>query len=243
MIIRRNFNIYLGIFLSSISFLRGQINNTFDVILNSAEETLVVSQTIEYTNTSNRALSTLYFYDWANSYQGEPAPLAKHLANQFNRSFYIRSNSKLGYTKINILEGASISSWSRLENQLDIIAVKLHEKLSIGGQIKIQLEYLVKIPDDKFSGIGINSSNGFLIRDLFISIAPRYNGEWLLNSNLGFRDYSNQPSNYQFNWKFPNNYTLLSNLNEISSDTDLKRITKPPFIKMKTLLVLNLFLT
>jgi len=226
MIIRRIFYIFFAIFFSSISFATGQINNTLDVILNSEEETLVVSQTIEYTNTSNETLSTLFLYDWGNSYQGEPAALAKHLANQFNRSFYLKSNSKLGYTKINILKGASISSWSRLENQMDIIVVDLHEKLPIGERIKIQLEYLVKIPDDKFSGVGINSSDGFLIRDLFISIAPRYDGDWLLNSNLGFRDYSSLPSNYQFNWKYPDKYTLLSNLNEISSSTDLKSYQK-----------------
>ena len=33
-----------------------------------------VSQTIEFTNTSNEALATLYLYDWANSTEVRPPP-------------------------------------------------------------------------------------------------------------------------------------------------------------------------
>jgi hypothetical protein len=195
-----------------------QTKYIFDVALNIEEELLTVSQTIEYTNTSDKSLDTLYLYDWANSYQGEPAPLAKHLANEFNRSFYISANSKLGYTQIDTLYAEGISSWSRLEDQLDIIKINLVNRLDSGEQIKINLNYVVKIPDDKFTGVGINSDKGVLLRDLFITVAPDYNDEWLLNSNLGFRDYSSLPSDYSFQWSYPAAYDLLSNLNEINTD-------------------------
>jgi hypothetical protein len=111
-----------------------------------------------------------------------------------------------------------ISSWSRLEDQLDIIKINLVNRLDSGEQIKINLNYVVKIPDDKFTGVGINSDKGVLLRDLFITVAPDYNDEWLLNSNLGFRDYSSLPSDYSFQWSYPAAYDLLSNLNEINTD-------------------------
>jgi hypothetical protein len=202
----------------SVSMAWSQTKYIFDVALNIEEELLTVSQTIEYTNTSDESLDTLYLYDWANSYQGEPAPLAKHLANEFNRSFYISANSKLGYTQIDTLYAEGISSWSRLEDQLDIIKINLVNRLDSGEQIKINLNYVVKIPDDKFTGVGINSDKGVLLRDLFITVAPDYNDEWLLNSNLGFRDYSSLPSDYSFQWSYPAAYDLLSNLNEINTD-------------------------
>jgi len=202
----------------SLSMAWSQTKYIFDVALNIEEELLTVSQTIEYTNTSDKSLDTLYLYDWANSYQGEPAPLAKHLANEFNRSFYISANSKLGYTQIDTLYAEGISSWSRLEDQLDIIKINLVNRLDSGEQIKINLNYVVKIPDDKFTGVGINSDKGVLLRDLFITVAPDYNDEWLLNSNLGFRDYSSLPSDYSFQWSYPAAYDLLSNLNEINTD-------------------------
>ena len=202
----------------SVSMAWSQTKYIFDVALNIEEELLTVSQTIEYTNTSDKSLDTLYLYDLANSYQGEPAPLAKHLANEFNRSFYISANSKLGYTQIDTLYAEGISSWSRLEDQLDIIKINLVNRLDSGEQIKINLNYVVKIPDDKFTGVGINSDKGVLLRDLFITVAPDYNDEWLLNSNLGFRDYSSLPSDYSFQWSYPAAYDLLSNLNEINTD-------------------------
>jgi hypothetical protein len=101
---------------------------------------------------------------------------------------------------------------------LDIIKINLVNRLDSGEQIKINLNYVVKIPDDKFTGVGINSDKGVLLRDLFITVAPDYNDEWLLNSNLGFRDYSSLPSDYSFQWSYPAAYDLLSNLNEINTD-------------------------
>ena len=161
----------------SASMAWGQTKYTFDVALNIEEELITVSQTIEYTNTSDESLDTLYLYDWANSYQGAPAPLAKHLANEFNRSFYISANSKLGYTQIDTLYTERFSSWSRSEDQLDIIKINLVNRLDSGEQIKINLNYVIKIPDDKFTGVGINSDKGVLLRDLFVTVAPRYNDE------------------------------------------------------------------
>ena len=213
------FKAFLIIFQSSFTTAWSQTEYNLDVTLNAEEETLIVSQTIVFINTSDKILNTLYLNDWANSYQGAPAPLANHLANEFNRSFYISSKSKLGYTRMDAIKSESISSWSRLAEQLDIIRINLKDELAIGEKIKIDLQYLIKIPDDKYTGIGINSSKGILLRDLFISVAPRYSKEWLLNSNLGYRDYSSHPSNYRFNWSYPGKYALISNLNEITSES------------------------
>mgnify|MGYP001157560340 FL=1 len=218
---RNGANLYmLLVFLfCSANLAWSQTKYTFDVALNVEDELLTVSQTIEYTNTGDESLDTLYLYDWANSYQGAPSPFAKHLANEFNRSFYISAKSKLGYTQMDALKAEDVIDWSRVEDQLDIIKVNLLNGLEPGEQIKINLNYVVKIPDDKFTGVGINSGKGVLLRDLFVTVAPRYNDEWLLNSNLGFRDYSSLPSDYSFQWSYPADYNLLSNLNEISAET------------------------
>ena len=224
--VNRFFEVLFFVLILASEFVWSQTNYSLDVSLKVAEETLQVSQTIEYVNAENKALNKLYLYDWANSYQGAPAPLANHLANEFNRSFYISSNSKLGYSQMEILGASNISSWSRLADQLDIIKINLDKELEPGDTLKIDLKYLVKIPDDKFTGVGINSSKGILLRDLFIGVAPRYDGEWLLNSNLGFRDYSGTPSSYEFNWEYPATYSLFSNLSEKSSQSDSLANTK-----------------
>src|SRR6056300_655987 len=167
-------------FFGFVSWGWSQTEYTFEVALDAEAEILTVSQTIAYVNTSDITLESIYLYDWANSYQGAPAPLAKHLANEFNRSFYISSNSKLGYTHLEKLEVSSTpQNWKRLEDQLDIIQFDLSEPLAPGENVKINLNYVVKIPDDKFTGIGINSNKGILLRDFFVSVAPRYNDKWL----------------------------------------------------------------
>ncbi|MEK9852679.1 MAG: hypothetical protein VW441_06825 [Flavobacteriaceae bacterium] len=73
--------------LGVTSQLWGQLTYQFEIELNSEAETMLVSQTIEFTNTSNEALATLYLYDWANSYRGAPSPQANHKANEYKRSY------------------------------------------------------------------------------------------------------------------------------------------------------------
>src|SRR5210317_1915419 len=210
------------------NFSWSQNTYTIDLELDMEEESMIVSQTIEYTNKSNQSLNSIFLYDWANSYQGAPA----HLANEFNRSFYISSNSKLGYTHLEKLEVSSTpQNWKRLEDQLDIIQFDLSEPLAPGENVKINLNYVVKIPDDKFTGIGINSNKGILLRDFFVSVAPRYNDKWLLNSNLGFRDYSAKPNNYIIHWTYPSNYSLVSNLYEVSTEELNDQLLKKSIFK------------
>lgn len=203
--------------LGVTSQLWGQLTYQFEIELNSEAETMLVSQTIEFTNNSNEALATLYLYDWANSYRGAPSPLANHLANEFNRSFYITADSRLGATQINTIKASTLREWSRLTEQLDILKVELNEALQPNAKLVLALNYQVKIPDDKFTGIGINSAKRIFLRDLFITVAPRYDNAWLLNSNLGFRDYSSIPGSYTFNWTYPSEYNLISNLTELST--------------------------
>ena len=110
---RNGANLYmLLVFLfCSANLAWSQTKYTFDVALNVEDELLTVSQTIEYTNTGDESLDTLYLYDWANSYQGAPSPFAKHLANEFNRSFYISAKSKLGYTQMDALKAEDVIDW------------------------------------------------------------------------------------------------------------------------------------
>ena len=115
---------------------------------------------------------------------------------------------------------------------LDKLKVKKPPQLR--ESIEIQLEYLIKIPDDKFTGIGINSNKGIILRNLFISMAPRYNEEWLLNSNLGFRDYSNQPSSFEFKWNYPATYSQWSNVQELNTQQIQPIPEKTQFFKIKT---------
>ena len=212
---------FLSLFCTSYAGL-SQTNYFVDAKVNLENQSLIVSQTIVFKNPSNTPLKKIYLSDWANSYEGTKSPLVNHLANQFNRSFYISSKSKLGYTSVKTLKNLdTLLQWKRLENQIDLIEISLDESLQIGEKMSMQLNYVIKIPDDKFTGLGINSNNRIFFRDFFISITPFIDNEWLLHSNLGLRDNSHLPANFTVNWTYPSNYNLVSNLNQTSEIKNL----------------------
>jgi len=197
-----------------------QTHYSIQADLDSENRTITVSQTVVFENSSELPLTEIYFNDWANSYEGTESPLVKHLANQFNRSFYFSAKSKLGFTSLkSISSQGEALDWSRLEEQLDLIKISLKRPLSNGESLQINLEYQLQLPDDKFTGFGISSNNTVLFRDFFISVSPFKNNKWLLQSNLGLRDNSHLPANYNIHWSYPKNYKLTSNLIQSSSET------------------------
>jgi len=197
-----------------------QTHYSIQADLDSENRTITVSQTVVFENSSELPLTEIYLNDWANSYEGTESPLVKHLANQFNRSFYFSAKSKLGFTSLkSISSQGEALDWSRLEEQLDLIKISLKRPLSNGESLQINLEYQLQLPDDKFTGFGISSNNTVLFRDFFISVSPFKNKKWLLQSNLGLRDNSHLPANYNIHWSYPKNYKLTSNLIQSSSET------------------------
>ena len=197
-----------------------QTHYSIQADLDSENRTITVSQTVVFENSSELSLTEIYLNDWANSYEGTESPLVKHLANQFNRSFYFSAKSKLGFTSLkSISSQGEALDWSRLEEQLDLIKISLKRPLSNGESLQINLEYQLQLPDDKFTGFGISSNNTVLFRDFFISVSPFKNNKWLLQSNLGLRDNSHLPANYNIHWSYPKNYKLTSNLIQSSSET------------------------
>lgn len=111
------------LFFTIISFIgtlaSGQNSYLIDAHVNLESQTLIVSQTLIFKNPSNKELRKIYLSDWANSYEGTESQLVKHLANQFNRSFYLSSKNKLGFTNIKQL---SIDNkqleWSRIKDHV-----------------------------------------------------------------------------------------------------------------------------
>ena len=244
MLDKTNFNIILSLIVGLLvaNLTHGQTNYIIDANVNINDQTLIVSQTINFKNSLNQKIDKIYLSDWANSYEGTESPLVKHLANQFNRSFYISAKSKLGYTVIKTLTEENVKlEWSRLNKKPDVIEVFLNSYLDLEEEINLHINYEIKIPDDKFTGYGINSNDRIFFRDFFISISPFFSRKWAFQSNLGLRDNNNKSSNYIINWIYSDKYNLFSNLNKINSDTitrngykyskwEAKGISSPEFV-------------
>ena len=94
---------YLLLFLlSTVAFGQNKIDLEayFDVDVREIK----ISQTIQYYNDSNDALSTIYLNDWNNSYATKNTPLAKRLADEYNNKFHLAKNEDRGYSVITSLK-------------------------------------------------------------------------------------------------------------------------------------------
>lgn len=231
--IKNNVFLFFSIFLIKVLIVNLYAQNKYkiDATLDENKQTVTVSQTITFVNTTQGPIEKIYLNDWANAYEGTESQLVKHLANQFNRSFYFSAKNKLGFSKIDEIRNKENKlQWSYFDQQLDIIELNLNKPLIKGGEIIIYLKYKIKIPDDKFTGFGIGLNNKILFRDFFLSISPYIGGRWILNSNLGLRDNSHVPSEYEVKWKYGKDYFLESNLVNIKSDTLNKDINTSKWV-------------
>ncbi len=95
-----------------------------------------------------------------------------------------------------------------IEKQPDIIKVVLPKFLEPGETTTLFLSYVIKIPDSKFTGMGINDNGRVYLNHWNISVAPFIKGSWLLTSNLDLNDFSGNPANYVITWHYPKNYFL-----------------------------------
>lgn len=192
---------------------------SIDATLDIEHQSISVNQEMTFVNPSHKATQELYLQDWVNAYKDTQTPLAKRFAEEFKRSFYAAAKNKLGFTEIDHLTGKSHTLvWERLPEQPDILRVFLDTALASGESITLTLSYTIKIPDSRFTGMGINDNGKVYLNHWIITLAPFVNGEWLLHSNLDLDDYSGLPANYDLTWHYPKGYYVASNLVELTTE-------------------------
>lgn len=209
----------LTLMLVTLSLVAQKTKYTIEATLNPELKLVQVEQEIRFTNPASEPSNLVYLQDWVNAYKDTQTPLAKRYAEDFNRSFYSSAKSKRGFTTIDTLHNSKYPLvWQRLKDQPDIIKVFLPEFLAPGATTTLTLNYTIRIPDSKFTGMGINDAGRVYLNHWNIVVAPFRNGLWQLQSNLNLEDYSGPASDYELRWRYPKDYFLTSNLIETGSD-------------------------
>ncbi|WP_241480018.1 gluzincin family metallopeptidase [Kordia jejudonensis] len=222
--IRFHFASYLLLFFSVLAF--GQHKNTVTATVLAEENSVVISQEITYTNETNTTLNEIYFNDWSHGFSGKNTPLAKRFAEEFHRHFHLALKKKRGNTAIESFTLNDIEvNWERLEDQVDIIKVKLNTPLKANEHIKFQLNYTVKLPSDEFTRYGYRNNGDFSLRFWYITPAAYRNG-WKLYSNKNLDDLYTEQAAHTINIIYPKKYTLIS-----SADTTVE--SEEGFAKLK----------
>ncbi|WP_452227803.1 metalloprotease [Lacinutrix sp. MEBiC02404] len=215
--------IALFTFVNFYSFSQNTIDlkATFDV----ENKKIKIAQTIQYQNTTNNTLEYIYLNDWSNSYSTKSTPLAKRFAEEYKNDFHFAKNEDRGYTVITSLQQDNEDVvHERLKDQLDIIKVKLNKALAPNETYTLHLNYIVQIPNAKFTRYGIYNDNNITIKYWYITPAI-YDGTWQYFSNKDLEDGYIPKADHSFEITYPERYILTSELNETGSTKENNTIT------------------
>ncbi len=193
---------------------------TINATLNPSQQTLSIKQEITYKNTSQDTLKEIYFFDWANSFSSKTTPLGKRFAENYESAFHFEKDENRGKTTIEkIYSNKNIPlQWER-GDAVDILKIIPETALKPGESYTFNLEYKVKISDDKYTRYGVDKNNDYKLRYWYIAPAY-YDGEWKFYSNKNTDDLYLTPSDYSIELHVPPRYSVTSDL-----DDDLSWVT------------------
>ena len=194
------------------SFCQNTNSYNIDVILSSEDKTLIINQVMKFKNTSNISIKEIVLEDWANSYVNNRTRLAKRISDEYSRSFTFAKKKQRGSTLIKSIASDNIESWSVSKKTSDIINVYLKKELKKGESIEIEINYIVKLPDSKFTGYGFDNNNNFYLKNWLIVFSNISKLNWSSQSNLNLNDQSLKKSSYKLKMSFDKSYDLFTNL-------------------------------
>lgn len=198
--------------------LAAQHDLTINAKLDSINHTLEISQEILYRNVSEETLHEIYLLDWAHSFSAKTTPLAKRFAENFKSGFHFEKDENRGkntVSNISEVNGQKLH-WERLP-ELDVIKVRLNNPVAPNTEQILQLNYLVKLPEDKFTRFGVTNEGNYNLRYWYITPAV-YKDGWKAFSNKNTDDFYQLPNHYQINLTFPESFKAVTDL-QLASET------------------------
>ncbi|MEO8517018.1 MAG: aminopeptidase [Flavobacterium sp.] len=186
------------------------------VTLDTVAHALHVKQSVQFINTSDKSLSKLILNDWNNAYSDKYSHLGRRFSDEFVRSFHLAKDSERGYTNIIKLTVNGVDApWNRIENQIDLIEIPLNTNLESQQTTTLEFEYILKIPEARFTHFGFDNGNYYL-KNCFLTIARlSKEGEFVNYSNENLEDIANATFE-EINLEF-----ILPKKYEITTDFDL----------------------
>ncbi len=207
-------------YLSSFGQNKIDLKAVFDVESNEIK----VSQTIKYFNTTQNELQTIYLNNWGNSYSTKSTALAKRIADEYINDFHLAKNKDRGYSIVTSMQqnGKDIP-FCELENAPDVLKVDLNTPLKGNSFYEITLNYIVRIPNSKFTKYGVTNAGDINLRYWYITPTV-YSGTWEYYSNKGLDDLYIPKADVSLNIICPKEYRVTSELNVDSKTEDTSNL-------------------
>lgn len=191
----------------------GQNSIDLRAVFNIEKKQISISQTIVYQNTSNDVLETIYLNNWSNSYSTKKTPLAVRMADEFKNEFHLAKNEDRGYSVVtSIKQNQEDIIYEAVPGHPDVLKVDLLTPIKPNESYKINLTYIIQIPNSKFTEYGMTSEGDINLRYWYITPAV-YNGAWQYFSNKDLDDLYIPNADIDLEIICPKNYFITSELN------------------------------
>jgi hypothetical protein len=194
-----------------------EINAKFDI----ENDQIHIKQYIEYFNTTNDTLSVIYLNDWSNSFSTKKTPLAVRFTEEFSTNFHFAKSEERGFTVLTTAldHNKTALEFEYLEAHPDVLKIQLNQAIQPQQSYKITLDYIVKIPSDKFTRYGATALKEYNLKYWYITPAI-YDGKWHYFSNKNLDDLYVPKSDITLQVEYPKNYVLISELDVITNQNN-----------------------
>jgi len=198
-----------------------QHSSKMNVKVEVDKKLLYIKHTLIYNNTSNDTLKHVVLNDWNNAFSSKSSALAKRFSDEFSRTFHLAKDEDRGNTTIKSVVDANFNSmsWERPKDKIDLIKITLNSPIYPCSKDSIQLLYIVKVPNAKFTKFGFDSNGNIALKHWFLNPSKYENKQFVQQSNENLDDIPNAFSNFEIELEIPENYSLSSNLAANASES------------------------
>lgn len=174
---------------------------------------LEVKQELTYYNNSKKDLTTIKLLNWVSAYKTRGTSLVYRKLEDRNNNLHFAKSEQTGKLLQLIINTPDHPPFLATNTDEENLFIPLNKKLEPGKSIKIKLEYLVQLPDRKFTGYG-TSDRDIALKYFFI-VPDHFDPDNIFKRNYHDIEESVSFNTYwTFNFDLPVNYFIESNLHQ-----------------------------
>ncbi len=191
--------------------MSSQSNHEIQISFNSTENKFTVKHSITIEKSYLKGDSSLYVYDWNNSYSSYDTPLSKKLYSEYDSSLLKPKSSLIGHTDIKEIKiNNKVVSWIRLDESVDILKLFLEDE-SQEAELEIFACYDIYLPKYSITNNGNYKNKFYYLKNSILRIVPFDDDNIIKFSNLNLNDQFLYNSNFEISIEKNKNFNIITN--------------------------------
>ncbi len=154
---------------AQISVWHQQLDMRFDSLTNK----IYVNQITGIKNNFSKSVSKLTWLNWANAFKHKHTELAKRIVENYNLKFHFSQQKQRGFVNLKqlLVNGQDRTAMFKIKNT-DTYQYVLSKALNPGDSLVFNFQYVVKLPNAKFTGFGIDKNKNIFLRNFYFQVMP-----------------------------------------------------------------------